>query len=262
MKPIFLSDKDKQEILEDFKKQLEKEALYNGTLSFQRSWNYKAETKDPAIILYTPEAWVKTVMLLKEFDSEVAWHGLIRRGEEDGVFIVYDVMVYPQEVTGTTVNTDQEEYTKFLIELTEEDANAMHIQCHSHVNMSTSPSGVDTEHQSKIVKSMKNGFYVFQIWNKKLESTSFIYDMDNNIMYENKDIIVDVIDNEYGISSEFVAEAKKIVKKKTTYTPVSKLPSSASDVKKKNEKEEKEDETPWWRSKDNYYGYSGYRYDY
>lgn len=259
MKPIFLSDKDKQEILEDFKKQLEKEALYNGTLSFQRSWNYKTETKDPAIILYTPEAWVKTVMLLKEFDSEVAWHGLVHRGEEDGVFIVYDVIVYPQEVTGTTVNTDQEEYTKFLIDLSEEDANAMHIQCHSHVNMSTSPSGVDTEHQSKIVKSIKNGFYIFQIWNKKLESTSFIYDMDNNVMYENKDIIIDVIDKDYGISSEFVADAKKIVKKKTSYA-VSKLPSQNSETKQKKErKEEKENPETWWRA--NNYGYGNYEYD-
>lgn len=218
MKPIFLNEADKEKMIEEFKKELENQESFDGKISFTRTLTYKKDQFDPAIIMYTPNAYIKMVSLVKDFDSEVAWHALVKRSDTaQDIFVVYDVLVYPQEVTGVTVNTDQEEYTKFLIDLDEDTANNMLMQCHSHVNMGTTPSGVDTEHQNNILKTMTSGFYIFQIWNKRGEINSWIYDLDNNILYEKDDVIIDIA-TDNGIISEFIADAKAIVKKKETFT--------------------------------------------
>lgn len=229
MKPIFLSEEDKAKMLEEFKDQLDKESLFDGTLKFERKWTYNDTKEERAVIIYTPEAYLKTIQLIKEFNGEVAWHCLVERGDE-GEYIIYDVLVYPQEVTGVTVNTDQQEYTQFLMDLTDDEANAMHVQCHSHVMMSTNPSSVDLNHQSQIVQSLRSGFYIFQIWNKKLETTSVIYDIDNNIVYENKDIDIEV-SGENGFMSEFIDKCKEIVKERKWSASKTNLPSNAYSAK-------------------------------
>ena len=43
---------------------------------------------------------------------------------------------------------------------------------HSHVNMGTSPSSVDLNHQEEILRMLgDNDFYIFMIWNKSFAST-------------------------------------------------------------------------------------------
>lgn len=218
MKPIFISEEEKQKIIQEFTASLSA-SLYEGEISFSKSYVYDEKKHDKAILYYTPEAFTKTVMLIHKFDSEVAWHALIRRGEEPNEFIIYDVIVYPQEVTGATVNTDDEGYAQFMISLTDEEAAFMHAQCHSHVNMGTTPSSTDKTHQESVLKMMNGrGFYVFQIWNKSLATTNFIYDFDNNIMYESKDIVLQVLDETWGDLNAFVTNAKRIVKTKYQYS--------------------------------------------
>lgn len=220
MKPIFISEEEKASLIREFEASLNG-GLYDGTLSFSKSYTYEAKSHPKATITYTAEAFAKTVALLSKFDSEVAWHALIRRSEFPDEYLIYDVIVYPQEVTGATVNTDDAGYAQFMIDLTDEQAEFMHAQCHSHVNMGTSPSVVDKTHQEKVLQCMNNeGFYVFQIWNKRLECTSFIYDFDHNIMYESKDIDLEIIDQEGNYLSDFIADAKHVVKTRTVVTPV------------------------------------------
>ena len=60
------------------------------------------------IIRFTTEAWIKQCSLVQHFNTEIAWHGLVRP-IKDG-YEIYDILVYPQEVTGGTVETDQQKY--------------------------------------------------------------------------------------------------------------------------------------------------------
>jgi hypothetical protein len=170
-------------------------------------------------VYFTAFAWTKMVALIHEFNDEVAWHGLAKRSEEGGGFVVYDILVYPQEVTGATVNTDQEKYQTWLMQHEDDVFNNIRMQGHSHVNMGTFPSSVDITHQEKILEQLDDSmFYIFMIWNKKMESSVKVYDLANNTLYEGNDVDVRLMDAEIGLN-EFINGARaQVTKKVYTYT--------------------------------------------
>ena len=218
MKPIFLTKEDKDKMRQEFETELNNIHLFNGSFLFARSYNYSnSDNTRKARILYTPAAYVKMLKLISSFDSEIAWHGLVKRGEADGDFIVYDIITHEQTVSGSTVTTSDEQYIRFMECLTDEEADNMFLQAHSHVNYGVTPSNVDLQHQAKIVQMMSSrktkGFQIFQIWNKSLKCSSFIYDFANNIYYENKDVETDVVldsADDYLIT-DFIEHAKQLV---------------------------------------------------
>lgn len=210
-KPIKLTKELKESAIAEFKSYLEKIRSSDGKVSYSKSFTY--EDDDKATILFTPLAYSKIVTLLNSFDTEVAWHGCGKR-MADNKYLISDIVVYPQVVTGSTVTTDEEKYSKWLIDgIKNEDERIDNIvlQGHSHVSFSTNPSTTDMEHQETILKSVADDkFYIFIIWNKKLEHWSKIFDMKTNTMYENKDISYAITSEEYDIS-KFLTEAKSSV---------------------------------------------------
>lgn len=216
---IRITPEYKAKLLEDFEKHIERMRVANGRSNYPivfDSVNAKAK------LMFTEPAWMKMQALVREFDKEVAWHGVAERGE-DNVYIVSDILVYPQEVGAATVEMDTEEYAKWIqagIMAGDERFDHFYFQGHSHVNMATSPSSVDLQHQEEILNSLRpDGFYIFVIWNKRNDHTVKIYDLAKNTLFENADVSVEVIEDANGIE-KFIREAKKIVKTKT-YTPPS-----------------------------------------
>ena len=156
-------------------------------------------------------------ILIREFNDEVAWHGIATRCEEKDTYLISDILVYPQEVTGTTVTTDQEKYQMWLMEQEDDIFNNIRMQGHSHVNMATSPSSVDLNLYESILDQLSGDmFYIFMIWNKSGSKTVKIYDLRENILFETSDVTVSIKD--VGDMSGFLKEAKELVQKKT-YTP-------------------------------------------
>ena len=145
------------------------------------------------------------------FESEVAWHGVGERMDEK-TFVISDILVYPQTVTGTTVDMDTEKYAMWLMENDEDDRfNHIIMQGHSHVKMQTSPSSVDKTHQEEILAQLTDDmYYIFMIWNKRLEHTTKIYDLQNNTMYEDNEIEYGIMDDQCDLD-EFIDEANKQV---------------------------------------------------
>lgn len=171
-------------------------------------------------------AYFKMYALIDSFDSEVAWHGIAER-VDDG-YLVSDILVYPQEVTGATVNTDQKGYEQWLMGLDDDTFNRVRFQGHSHVNMGVSPSGVDTTHQSRIVEQLgEDDFYIFVIANKKHKFYARILEGRDNIEYETSDITVKIVDEAFDINA-FVNEANKLVAKKSYTTSSVTVASVAS----------------------------------
>jgi len=167
--------------------------LSDGTINYSKSFKYREAT---VILWLTPEAYRKTVALVTEFSDEVAWHGTASRVSKNE-FIINDIFVYPQEVTGSTVSTDQESYTKWLYEFDDDVFNTIRMQGHSHVNIGVSPSGVDSGHREQILAQLDDDmFYIFMIWNKRLETHTLIYDMENDILYEDNDISIKIVGEE------------------------------------------------------------------
>ena len=209
-RPIVLTEDIKKKARDDFAAMLDTVKMSDGKLRYSQSWEYKDCS---AIVWLTQEAYRKIVALVMNFASEVAWHGTVTRlGNNE--FVIEDVFVYPQEVTGATVNTDQKAYTEWLYSLDDDTFNQIRMQGHSHVNMGVSPSGVDDKHRQQILDQLEpDMFYVFMIWNKSLTVHTLIYDMARNILYEDGDVSVKLIDDE-GMN-EFLADANKKVQKPT-----------------------------------------------
>lgn len=224
-KMIKLTPECLAEIRKDFETSLQGAKVADGKISYTKTFGY---INRKATVFFTEMAWMKMQTLIREFDKEVAWHGVAFRGEDDtkDEYYITDILVYPQEVTGATVNTDQEKYEMWLMMHDDDVFNNIRMQGHSHVNMGTSPSGVDTTHQEKILAQLEDDmFYIFMIWNKRGEKNIKIYDLAKNILFDGIDVSVKVQDD--GELSAFLADAKKMVQDK----PVSVLTTTPSGYK-------------------------------
>lgn len=213
-----------------------------------------------ASLVFSKGAYIKMCALVATTDKEVAWHGVAERGEDD-IYIVKDIIVYPQEVTAATIDRDRKEYEKWLAKLDDDTFNNLRFQGHSHVNMGTSPSGTDLEHQREILDQLfDEDFYIFFIMNKSMSMYAKIFDLKKNVVFEKEDIDVCIGGMKLGA---FVKEAGGLVKTKT-YTAAKKdTVNTASGVVTKDKPkqvskfDEDYDDYPygsWYR------GYYGGRY--
>ena len=216
-KPIKLTDELIAVIQQEFVENVKKMKMFDGKLNYTK--NFKWDGEDRASIVFSSIAFAKMTSLVQSFTSEVAWHGVAFRDEkEKNKFYITDILVYPQVVTGSTVNTDQDAYQTWLYTHEDEVFNNIRMQGHSHVNFSTTPSGVDTTHQEKILSQIDDDmFYIFMIWNQKFERNVKIFDMENNMLYETADIDIYIGDEGCDLNA-FIKDAKELVKTKTYQT--------------------------------------------
>lgn len=213
-KPIKLTDELIAKIQEEFIESVKKMKMSDGKVSYTK--NFKWDGDEKASVVFSPVAFAKMTMLVQNFSSEVAWHGVATRDENvKNKFYISDIMVYPQIVTGSTVNTDQEAYQTWLYTFEDDVFNNIRMQGHSHVDFGTNPSGVDLDHQEKILSQVDDDmFYIFMIWNKKFDRHIKIFDMANNTLFENGDVDVYIGENGCDLGA-FIKEAKDIVKTKS-----------------------------------------------
>lgn len=208
-KLITLTDASIEEIKAEFARALTT-AIPDGKINFQKEFG---KIQRRAELCFKETAWLKMQELIKECSKEVGWHGTARRGDdpEKDEYIIDDILVYPQVVTGATVTPDQEQYQMWLMTQEDEIFNNIRMQGHSHVNFGTSPSGVDTTFYDQILQQLDDTmFYIFMIWNKRGEKTIKIYDMAKNVMFDTSDVTVTVMDDEIGIQ-KFISDAKQMI---------------------------------------------------
>lgn len=213
-KLIRLTEPFLEEIRRDFEEALKKADPGDDKFNFTKQ--YPSDDRK-ATIFFTADAWTKMVMLIKEFGTEVAWHGVAHRSdrEEQNAYYISDILVYPQEVSAAKVDMDDHGYAVWLQDNDEDERfKALRMQGHSHVNFGVTPSSTDMGHQWDIVKMLgEEDFYIFMIWNKSLDSNCWIYDMKKNALFENKDITIEVV-GKTEIMRDFLKNAKDMVKEK------------------------------------------------
>lgn len=218
---IKLNDTCKEEILKDFGDMLSKAKAEDGKISYTKILNY---VNRKAKLRFTELAWTKMQALIRDFSTEVGWHGVAKRSEDPDKdeYIIEDILVYPQVVDGTNVNTDQQAYNQWLFsDELDPVFNNIRFHGHSHVNMSTSPSPVDTSHWGGILESLLDDmFYVFAIWNKRNEKTIKIYDLKKNILFETSDITVEIMSDDE--TEKFMEKARSLVVERKYTTPAPK----------------------------------------
>lgn len=250
---------------DDAIKSLAKCQMSDGQFSFKKEFKFerKFEYKDDKrriTINITPEAYAKMLTVIMTNSEEVGWHGTSKRISETE-FLIDNIFIYPQQVTAVTVDTDDEEYAKWTMDLDKIDENIfpnLHFHGHSHVNMGCTPSATDMGHRDKIVAQLgDDDYYIFMIWNKSLSWSASVYDIGSNTLYESKDIDVRVGFSDGTTAGDIVEDVKAKVKPRTyqpkVYYPSSTYPyyggssyTTGQDKDKKKDDVKTETKKNWW----------------
>jgi len=217
MKKTFIKLDSLQELIE--KQLLEKfrtSKYFSSTIDVRVNLDSIVEehTKDipePKIIM-TTDAHYKTKLLVDQFTSEVAWHMVVDR-LDDNVLVIKDIVVFPQEVTGTTADGINGEYEMFLHQLEDEVFNKLRGHGHSHVNMGVTPSITDENYYTNLMTQVPD-YYITLVINKKGETHLRLYDVQNNILYT--DLTYSVHDSVGNSIALWFLNSKANVKDKVT----------------------------------------------
>lgn len=140
------------------------------------------ETIEPEVYI-TTEAYVKMRTLVDKTTTELGWYGFVSKAPGlTNIYIIEDIIVYPQKVTGATCEQDEDRLFEFEMSLTDEQINTRRFQGHSHVNMGVTPSGVDENFYQDLLSQVTD-YYIIMVTNKRNENHIRFYDMEHNIMY-------------------------------------------------------------------------------
>lgn len=137
------------------------------------------------LILFSTEALMKMKVYVDEHDKEISWLGVVEQTEE--AYIVTDVMLFEQRVTGVTTDILETSLTSFGSKLIAEGKadlfNKIRLWGHSHVNMTCFASKTDEETFEQFYPSCD--FFIRLIANKKEEIKVDFVDMQRHMKYEN-----------------------------------------------------------------------------
>jgi len=158
---------------------------------------------EPTICI-TTKAYIKMRLLVDKFDKEIGWYGIVNQmpGLEN-TYVIEDIVVYPQTVSGATCEQDEDRMFEFEMRLTTDQVNHKRFHGHSHVNMATNPSGVDENFYQELLSQVTD-FFIITITNKRNEYTTRFYDVANNILYT--DVEIHLIDDNGNMMSNWYDE--------------------------------------------------------
>ena len=206
---------------------------------------------EPTIYI-TPNAYIKMRMLVDKSDKEIGWYGIVN--EMPGLqatYIIEDIVVYPQRVTGVTVEQDEDRMFEFEMSLTTEQVNHKRFHGHSHVNMGTSPSGVDESFYQDLLSQVTD-YFIITITNKRNEYTTRFYDVANNILYT--DVPIQLMQDDGSLYLDWYETNKEQVKEHTyTTTQVTKPTLPANKSKTKTPSKTKQKQTSMFDYEDDYW---------
>lgn len=169
---------------------------------------YVKENNIPEPTVYiTTQAYTKMRMLVDKTTTEIGWYGTVTKVPGlTGVYVIEDIIVYPQKVTGATCEQLDNKMFEFEMSLTTDQVNHKRFHGHSHVNMGTTPSGVDEQFYHDILTQVTD-FFIVTVTNKRNEYTTRFYDMEHNILFT--DVPISVIDDEGLELDSWYEESKK-----------------------------------------------------
>lgn len=141
-------------------------------------------------VAITAEAYLKMLELVNQSDVECSWHGLVKRYGDK--YLIYEVLVFPQINSATSTTTDEKDFAEWQTKLimdTNFPIEELRLHGHSHVNMNVFSSGIDDKYQKDLLTKVEDGdYYIFFIMNKKMELCMFLYDFEQQVMFDKNDI--------------------------------------------------------------------------
>ena len=114
-----------------------------------------------ATVILSAKAYLKMKQLVASSNKELAWHGLVTK-RPNSLFIVSDILCYPQKATAATVESNDDAYPQWLMSLSDTEINTLRFQGHSHVNFGVTPSATDTQNWDTFLNNIgPKDFYIF-----------------------------------------------------------------------------------------------------
>lgn len=205
---LYLNDEMKKNIIKSYNDKIHEAMLYDDDLDWKPEFKkYQATVS----LVFSPIAFLKMWTLVQYNQQEIAWHGVVEKTASHKYY-VSDILVYPQHVTAVTAENDELEYVRWSMKLPDEVANKLLLQGHSHVNMSVNPSSKDIDTQRDTLKKLRSGFYIFMIMNKRNDMFFKIVDLEDNMVYDSKDVYIMIEGNEFS-SFDWQDETQKMLTK-------------------------------------------------
>lgn len=171
------------------------------------------QSAEPQVFI-TSEAYIKMRTLVDKTSTELGWYGFVSKLPGlDNVYVIEDIIVYPQKVTGATCEQDEDRMFEFEMSLTTEQVRARRFQAHSHVNMGVTPSGVDEAFYQDLLSQVRD-YYIIMVTNKRGDNHIRFYDMENNIVYTELELKI-LLDNGTDVDKWYQEEVDNNLSKPT-----------------------------------------------
>ena len=176
------------------------------------------QLEEPKVYI-TAEAYVKLRKLVDDTTTEIGWYGTITKMPGfESVFVIDDILVYPQTVTGATCVQDDDRVFEFELNLSTDQVNRKRFHGHSHVNMGVTPSGVDEQFYQDILTQVDD-YFIIMITNKSGAYYTRFYDMQNNILYTGIPVQV-MLDNGIALEHWYDDATQNNIKEHTYTAPI------------------------------------------
>lgn len=133
-------------------------------------------------VIYTTESWQIINYLVKTCTTEIAWLGLVDT-LEDGNYLITDIYVPEQEVSGASAEIEPHIMAALAIEIMDagKDPGKLIYHGHSHVNMGVTPSGTDEKQMEEYLDNCE--IFVRGIYNKRGEAKVDVFDRKQQLMF-------------------------------------------------------------------------------
>lgn len=220
------------------------------------------ESYEPQVFI-SKLAYDKTVEYITQSKGEVGWLGTAVRVDKD--YYIEDTYLFKQEVSSVTTEIKEDGLNEFAMELISKEGgidiwNKMRVWGHSHVDMSTSPSGQDDE-QMNLFLDNPNDFFIRVIGNKSEEFKIDIWDFNSGLIYENADFTLVYDESTENMLSTLNKQIKVLRDKiEEIISPSQKLQEEIKAELKEKVKEKKY--VNRYNNVTTYNDYYGYGYDY
>ena len=176
------------------------------------------QLEEPKVYI-TAEAYVKLRKLVDDTTTEIGWYGTVTKMPGfESVFVIDDILVYPQTVTGATCVQDDDRVFEFELNLSTDQVNRKRFHGHSHVNMGVTPSGVDEQFYQDILTQVDD-YFIIMITNKSGAYYTRFYDMQNNILYTGIPVQV-MLDNGIALEHWYDDATQNNIKEHTYTAPI------------------------------------------
>lgn len=168
--------------------------------SYQRAWSFNAcesrPTTTPLLragqapkhrtpdVMYTTEAWQTIRYIVAQCSAEVGWLGLVEYYEAENVYLITDIFVPPQEVTGATTEIESDAMAELANQLLDQniDTGKLYYWGHSHVNMGVSPSTQDERQLDEYLEHCP--VFIRGIYNKKGDAKVDVFNTAESVVFQ------------------------------------------------------------------------------